>query len=89
MDLCINMGNVSAHKCLQRAVRAASGEILTEDGVLGVKTIAVVNRSDEKLLMPALKSEAAGYYRSIKYKGSQDFLKGWLNRAYSNPAVIL
>ncbi len=83
-DLCINMGNVGAHKCMQRALRSASGIILVEDGILGSQSFKAINTANPLKLYPALKSEAAGYYRSIKYKGSEDFLRGWLNRAYSD-----
>ncbi len=60
------------------------GPILSDDGVLGPKSIIALNDYPTYMLLPALKSEAAGYYRSLKYNGSQDFLKGWLNRAYSD-----
>lgn len=84
-DLAVNMGSVGANKCLQRSVRSANSSILLlDDGVLGFKTLESVNKASSIKLLSALKSEAAGYYRSIKYKGSQDFLKGWLNRAYSD-----
>lgn len=83
-DLCINMGSVASHKCAQRAVRAASGLILVEDGILGSKTLEAINNADPLKLLPAFKSEAAGYYRSIRYTGSSDSLNGWLNRAYSD-----
>ncbi len=88
-DLSINMGSVGAHKCTQRALRAALGSTLLEDGILGANTIKAVNLANSVKLLPALKSEAAGYYRSIKYKGSKNFLKGWLNRAYSDAILPL
>jgi lysozyme family protein len=78
----INMVYRGANKCLQRAVRAASKINLSTDGVIGQKTLNAVNSADPKILLAALKSEAAGYYRAIKYAGSEDFLTGWLNRAY-------
>ncbi len=84
-DFAVNMGSVGANRCLQRAVRAANSSIiLLDDGVFGAKTQEAVNMASPIKLLAALKSEAAGYYRSIKFKGSQDFLKGWLNRAYSD-----
>ena len=81
-SLSINMIYHAENKCLQRAVRAASGVTLTDDGVIGETTLNAVNACDSKLLLAALKSESAGYYRSIKYAGSEDYLTGWLNRAY-------
>ena len=88
-DLSVNMGSVGAHKCLQRACRAAIGIKLLEDGILGQNTLNVTNNCNSDKLLAAIKSEAAGYYRSIKYAGSQDFLSGWLNRAYSDPVLKL
>ncbi len=88
-DLSINMGSVGAHKCIQRAVRSASCLPLADDGILGPKTFISINSSVSYPLLAALKSEAAGYYRSIKYNGSKDFLKGWLNRAYSDSVLSL
>jgi len=86
-DLAVNMGSYSANKVAQQAVRAASGLSLATDGIMGSQTFRGINYCKPNLLMVALKSEAAGYYRSIRYNGSKDFIKGWLNRAYSN--VIL
>lgn len=85
VDFAINMGAVGAGKVLQRAVRAAIGIKLDDDGKLGLRSITAINMSEPAVLLAAIKSEAAGFYRSINYKGSQDFIAGWLNRAYSNP----
>jgi len=81
----VNMPSQSAHKLLQRAIRAATGEQLLEDGVLGEKTIAAAKAADTGKLLGALRSEAAGYYRSLAAKNPSQkvFLKGWLNRAYA------
>lgn len=86
-DLAVNMGSYAAHKIAQRAVRAATGIKLLEDGVLGFNTFSAINKANSDLLYVALKSEAAGYYRSIKYNGSKDFINGWLNRAYADVIV--
>lgn len=85
IDLAINIGSTGAHKIVQRAVRSAIGLRLPEDGILGIKSFTAINMCEPKQLLSAIKSEAAGYYRSIKYKGSQNFLTGWLNRAYASP----
>jgi Putative secretion activating protein len=83
-SLAINMGAKPAHKCLQRATRSVSSTLIADDGLFGKATLELVNRVDPNNLLAAFKSEAAGYYRSIKYKGSEDYIKGWLNRAYSD-----
>lgn len=85
-DLAINMGHIAAHKCLQRAVRAATQHTLKEDGVLGDLSFKAINLANPLKLLPALKSEAAGTYRAIRLKNGneQAFITGWLNRAYSD-----
>lgn len=88
LDLSVNMGAAGAHRCLQRALRSAWFPV-ADDGKLGPQTLSAVNAADPLLLMPAFKSEAAGYYRSLiaarpvfsKYE------KGWLNRAYARPSL--
>lgn len=88
-DLAVNMGSHAAHLVAQRAIRSAIGMRMTEDGILGPKSLSAINMINPLSLMPAIKSEAAGYYRSIRYKNSRDFLNGWLNRAYSDPILSL
>lgn len=79
-DLTVNMGAKQSHKLLQRAVRAASGVVLTVDGLLGSKTLQAVNAGEPNALLAALRSEAAGFYRLLN---QPTFTKGWLKRAYS------
>lgn len=79
-DLTVNMGAKSSHRCLQRAVRAASGQCLLEDGILGPQTLVAVNSMEADVLLAAYRSEAAGYYRSLH---QPRFERGWLNRAYA------
>jgi lysozyme family protein len=83
-DLAVNMGSRMAHRLIQRALRSAGNNVV-EDGLLGPKTIAAINAVDISDLLAALKSEAAGYYRSLAVSNPKQrkFLKGWLNRAYS------
>ena len=90
-DFTINFGQRASTIVLQRALRSV-GINVKEDGLLGSQTLSATifcctpknaeNRA--KMLMTALKSEAAGYYRSIVAKNPQQqkFLNGWLNRAY-------
>jgi lysozyme family protein len=83
-DLAVNMGHSWACILVQRALRA-SGKNVVEDGNFGPKTLDAINNVDITDLLAALKSEAAGYYRTLAAVDEQDkvFLKGWLNRAYS------
>jgi lysozyme family protein len=81
----VNMPTKQAHIILQRALRAATGENLVLDGVIGPKTLAAVKGSYHGQLLAALRSEAAAYYRLLAQRrpSMKVFLKGWLNRAYS------
>lgn len=83
-DLSINMGDHQATKLIQRALRAI-GTFIIEDGVFGKTTLTSVNKSSEKELLAALRSEAAGYYRALVASDNTQlrFLQGWLARAYN------
>jgi len=85
-DLAVNMGSYAAHKVVQRATRSAVGVQIIEDGAMGQKTFRAIEMCKPEILMAAIKSEAAGVYRSIveKKPNLEVFLKGWLNRSYSN-----
>jgi lysozyme family protein len=87
-DLSVNIGGAQAVRCLQRALRSC-GELVEEDGVVGPELVGACTRANPVALIPALRSEAAGYYRSIaalsrgsRADGDREFLEGWLNRAY-------
>jgi lysozyme family protein len=83
-DLAVNIGAGHAIQCLQRAIRACGLPVI-EDGVVGPSTVHAAARADADALMAALRSEAAGHYRLVaaNQKSGAEFLKGWLNRAYS------
>ena len=84
-DFIVNFGHRAATIVLQRALRSA-GINVQEDGLIGSQTLSGVIFSEPHILLAALKSEAAGYYRLIAAKNpsQQKFLNGWLNRAYKN-----
>ncbi len=83
-DLSVNMGPAKANTLIQRALRSV-GKKVNEDGILGIATLNAINKASSTELLAALKSEAAGYYRSIVIlkKEQSKFLQGWLNRAYA------
>lgn len=83
-DLAVNMGPGQAHRLAQRAIRAAWFPV-TEDGVFGARTLSSVNAARGDVLLAALKSEAAGFYRWLASAKPPlgKFLDGWLTRAYS------
>ena len=82
-DLSVNLGIRAMTIVLQRALRSV-GINVVEDGLLGFQTLSGVSFSEASILLAAIKSEAAGYYRLIAAKNPQQqkFLQGWLNRAY-------
>ncbi len=88
-DCAVNMGPKQTAKLFQRALTSTSGTHTADDGVIGPKTIAIATKvlSNDRSNFAALfclKSEQAGFYRSLiaakpifaKYK------TGWLRRAY-------
>lgn len=86
-DMHVNMGLAAATKILQRSLCSVSGNAnsLLDDGIFGDNTLHATNNLQEyDLLVVALRSERAGYYRDIVTKdpSQKAFLEGWLNRAY-------
>jgi len=85
----VNNRPKNAHRALQRALRAA-GVAVKEDGILGPQTFYAVNhRCNNDVLLAALRSEIAAFYRlfTLARRLKQvprpgKYLKGWLNRAY-------
>ena len=80
-DMSINMGISPAIKCVQRACWAVMKrwDQLPDDGILGDRTLATIKMC-AFLLMPALRSERANYYRSLGLE--KEFLHAWYNRTY-------
>lgn len=79
-NLSVLMGEHAACLCLQRAIRAASGVILAQDGLIGQKTVTAANMCNPDILLAAFRSESAAYLRSISNPTEQE---GWQNRAYA------
>jgi len=83
-DLAVNMGARQAGKIAQRALRAY-GVVVKDDGILGPVSIEAINQAAPAKLLVAIRSEAAGFYRGlvIKTPEFEEYINGWLNRAYS------
>lgn len=77
-DTAVNMGAKRAHIFLQDSVD------VTPDGVLGPVTLARVNAANSVLLLQQYQQEQAAYYQKLVVANPrlQQFLKGWMNRAY-------
>lgn len=81
----VNMGYTQAVRILQRALRAACGEALADDGVIGPLTQAALDNCDPMLVLVAFRSEQAAYYRALiaQKPALAKYERGWLNRAYT------
>ncbi|MBM3602434.1 MAG: hypothetical protein FJX22_01450 [Alphaproteobacteria bacterium] len=84
LDLSVQLGAGTAHRIVQRALRAA-GFCVVEDGVLGAKTLKAVNQTMPSSLLAALRAEAAGYCRWLAQRRPEleHQLESWLKRAYA------
>lgn len=71
-DLAVNGGTGRAAKILQRCVGA------TEDGVIGPKTMALVNSIPAKELIILFAEERRNFYKGLK--AFEHFGRGWLRR---------
>lgn len=87
LDMGINAGTKTAVMLLQRACWSVLGNKgdPVDDGVLGNKTLACVNKLGD-MLVYSFRSERAGYYRAVASlnKSAGVFIQGWLSRAYRN-----
>ncbi len=85
LDMIVNMGAFNANRAIQRAVRAALGLRLHEDGIIGSKSIHAINMCKPAILLAALKSESWGVYQVVMAKRPEleSFHNGWKERAYS------
>jgi lysozyme family protein len=77
-DTAVNMGASRSHRILQKIVG------LPQDGVLGPKSFAEANAMSPSVLIVNFQSAQAQFYRDLVAKNPklQEFLTGWLNRAY-------
>lgn len=84
-DAAVNSGPVNAIKILQRALNTDLSEHLTVDGVLGPKTLEVVNDLHVEYAMKfclALCAQRLRFYANIIRVNPQQavFAGGWINR---------
>ena len=83
LDMAVNMGVRQAAVLCQRAASAVLAIRVVEDGVVGAKTIAAINRCEPQSLVDHLRGASAGFYRHIANvrPGAAQYLRGWLVRA--------
>ncbi len=77
-DTAVNMGPKRAHIFAQSIVG------VPRDGVLGPKSFAEINACPSLKFLTAFQNLQAQFYRTLvaTNPARQEFLKGWLNRAY-------
>ncbi len=94
LDMSVNMGAGEAHKILQRSLNDlvykpawynndAFHQLLTIDGVLGLKTISMANNCDHEKLHEQLRINQKQFYENLVNDKPllQTFLDGWLKRS--------
>lgn len=82
-DLAVNMGGITANKLLQQACNILSGNNCVEvDGILGVMSLAVINKLNPVATLQTLRQQAIQYYQNLVANNPSlsKFLNGWLNR---------
>jgi len=82
-DLAVNIGTITANKFLQRACNQVAGNVLLMiDGIIGLQSIAVINKLDPAAVLAGLRKLAKNYYENlaVEHPALQQFLNGWLNR---------
>jgi lysozyme family protein len=82
-DILVNVGVFGGSKIFQRALRSCNRHV-EEDGIIGKKTLEAFRGVDDaKMLLSALRSEQASFYRSLPVHLREKYLEGWLRRAYA------
>lgn len=78
----VNMRGRVAGRVAQRAC-AACGSRLSEDGIIGAKTVRAINSYGAQILVPALRAVQEGVYRVVVAEDASQrkFLHGWVKRA--------
>ena len=78
LDTAINMGASRAHRILQGIVG------VVPDGVLGPKSFAEANAMSPSVLVVKFQTAQAQFYRDLVVRNPklEEFISGWLNRAY-------
>lgn len=78
-DQAVNRGPASAIKQAQKIVG------VTQDGVMGPKTVEAINKMPDSQFLPQYLSASAAFYNKLVQNDSSQgvFLQGWLNRISS------
>lgn len=84
-DFAVNAGTGRSVKTLQQAIGCVS------DGVIGPKTMAVINDANPKDLIAKFSDARADFYQGIVARKPDQarFIKGWLNRVEESRKLAL
>ena len=84
-DFAVNAGTGRSVKTLQQAIGCVS------DGVIGPKTMAVINDANTKDLIAKFSDARADFYQGIVARKPDQarFIKGWLNRVEESRKLAL
>jgi lysozyme family protein len=82
LDLSVNIGEITYNNLLQRAINDM-GYNLVVDGIIGKKTLKVINEIDDMSLLTKIKGRAINHYKRLVVINPKlnKFLNGWLIRA--------
>jgi lysozyme family protein len=88
-DIGVNCGTRMGAILLQRAVNRALGQFLTEDGVIGPRTVQAARGCQPDALLKALCAVQHDFYEAIvaRNPSQQVFIRGWRKRALRTPDV--
>ena len=83
LDMAVNMGVRQAIVLCQRALNGCSAFQVAEDGLLGSRTMAAINRCDAAALLIHLREMCAAFYQQLAAMRPEmrAYLNGWLSRA--------
>jgi lysozyme family protein len=82
-DMAVNMGVRQALVLCQQALNVIEGPPLCEDGILGPKTLQMLNGCDADKLLEELRNASEAFYQHLAAvrPEAQRYLRGWLARA--------
>jgi lysozyme family protein len=88
LDININPGPGRSARWAQEAFKEVTGSDMSTDGIMGTRTIKVLNKltpEQEKKVMNGIAARREVFYRDIVRKNpkKQKYLKGWIDRTRS------
>jgi lysozyme family protein len=82
-DMAVNMGAITAHKLVQKALNIIVDRNIVEDGILGPVSFNLINTIDIDWLLDEIQVAQENYYKKLvaEHPKLAVFLKGWMARA--------